>query len=101
MTLEKEVKQMRLVEIDTSQYSPSNIGFASSLVAKACRYTGTDINIRTDEDTWVNLKSIMGVLTLNYSKAQKISLQIMGEDEEGVSRDFIKFIKTNLEIFSK
>ena len=62
---------MRLVEIDTSQYSPSNIGFASSLVAKACRYTGTDINIRTDEGTWVNLKSIMGVLTLNYSKLKK------------------------------
>lgn len=92
---------MKFIEIDTSQYAPSNIGFASSLVSEACRYTGTDINIRTDENTWVDLKSIMGVLTLNYLKAQKISLQIIGEDEEGVARDLTKFIKKNLEIFSK
>lgn len=91
---------MKYVDINTSQYSPSNVGFASSLVSEACRYTGTDINIRTDENTWVDLKSIMGVLTLNYLKAQKISLQIIGEDEEGVARDFSKFIKENLEKFS-
>lgn len=91
---------MKYVDINTSQYSPSNVGFASSLVSEACRYTGTDINVRTDENTWVDLKSIMGVLTLNYLKAQKISLQIIGEDEEGVARDFSKFIKENLEKFS-
>lgn len=91
---------MKYVDINTSQYSPSNVGFASSLVSEACRYTGTDINVRIDENTWVDLKSIMGVLTLNYLKAQKISLQIIGEDEEDVARDFSKFIKENLEKFS-
>ena len=88
---------MRTIEIEIPENcTPSNIGFATTLVSKACSYTSEDINIKTNDGTYVNLKSIMGVLTLNYHNANTISLQIMGECEDATASSLNTFIKNEL-----
>ena len=79
----------------------SNIGFATALVSKACTFTSEDINIKADDGTYVNLKSILGVLTLNYSKSNKITLQILGELEEQTALLLRAFIEKEIKLNNK
>lgn len=79
----------------------SDIGFATSLVSKACEYSSEDINIKTDDEGYVNLKSILGVLTLHYSKAKTLKLQIMGEMETLTTSALERFINNQLKKYMK
>lgn len=78
---------------------PSNLGFATALVDKAQHFTSEDINIRTDDGRYVDLKSIMGVIALNYNRADEISLQIMGEMEEYTAAALKQFIEKLLQLY--
>lgn len=89
------------LKIEIGNRNPSNIGFATSLVSEACKCTSEDIAIRTDEGTYVDLKSIMGVLTLNYHRAKTLELQITGEMENYSAMKLKKWIETNLDKYSK
>ena len=78
----------------------SNIGFATTLVSKACEFTSEDINIRTDDGTYVNLKSILGVLTLNYHHAKVLSIQVVGEMEALTASTLERFINNELKKYN-
>lgn len=69
-----------------------NIELATALVNRACSFTSEEINIKTNDSSYVNLKSILGVLTLNYSAANSITLQIMGEMEEYTAKSLERTI---------
>lgn len=91
---------MQVVEIKIPENCKiSNIGFASTLVSEACKYTSDDINIKTDDNIWVNLKSIMGVITLNYGKSSHISLQVFGENENYTASSIKKKIEALFKMY--
>lgn len=88
---------MKILEIEIPNgCKPGSIGFVARIVAKACEATADDINIKTNDGLFVDLKSIMGVLTLNYHSADKFILQIMGETEDFTAMSLEKFIKNEL-----
>lgn len=89
---------MRTIEINIpDNCSISNIGFATTLVSKACEYTSDEIQIKTNDNSFVDLKSIMGVLTLNYHNAKTIVLQILGENENYTAPSLERFISKEIE----
>lgn len=93
---------MKYLDIDLKNYNITNsIGFATALVSKACEATSDEINIKTNDGVYVNLKSIMGVLTLNYHTADKLTFQVMGETEDYTVKSLEKFIKKEIEHYSK
>lgn len=93
---------MKLIEISIPENcNISNIGFATTLVSKACEYTSEDINIKTDDNTYVNLKSILGVLTLNYNHAKELSIQVVGEMETLTASALERFIRNELKKYTK
>ena len=58
------------------------IKFATKLVARACDFSNETIDIKVDDGDWVDLKSIMGVLTVNYARGNTISFRIKGTFED-------------------
>lgn len=58
------------------------IKFATKLVARACDFSNETIDIKLDDGDWIDLKSIMGVLTLNYSAGDIIHFKVNGTFED-------------------
>ena len=71
----------------------NNVKFATKLVSKACDYSNEEILIKTDDNNFVDLKSIMGVLTLHYSTAKHIVINIKGTYEDECAEDLRKYIQ--------
>ncbi|MFP4286574.1 MAG: HPr family phosphocarrier protein [Candidatus Izemoplasmataceae bacterium] len=63
---------------------------ATLLVAKANEFK-SDINI-TYEDTTVDLKSIMGVLSLGINRGSLITIEAKGDDEASAMRALDRLI---------
>ena len=58
----------------------------SSLIVNKCGKYNCDIKLRCANET-VNLKSIMGVMSLNIHKGLVIDIIFDGEDEEAAAND--------------
>ena len=75
---------MTYVEIklpeDMKFTSRSAVSFATKIVSEACQHRSVDYNIKTNDGTYVDLKSIMGVMTLNYNSASTITIQVISDD---------------------
>lgn len=70
----------------------NNVKFATKLVSKACDFSNEDIDIRTDDETWVDLKSIMGVLTLHYNTAKSITVKVTGTFEDETANELKNYM---------
>ena len=65
---------------------------AAGLVKVASKFSST-IEIEKNERK-VNLKSILGVMSLGLGKGQSFSIYIEGEDEEEVLQELDQFLKS-------
>jgi phosphotransferase system HPr (HPr) family protein len=79
----------------------SNLGFATALVEKAYSYTSDDVNIKINNSQYVNAKSILGLLTLNYNTSEEIEVQIIGESEDYSATNFERFIKKLVALYNE
>jgi phosphotransferase system HPr-like phosphotransfer protein len=79
---------------------PSNLGFATALVEKAGEYTSEEINIKLDEHNYINGKSILGLLSLRYDSNTKITVQIIGENENYTAPSFERFLNKLIKLYT-
>ena len=93
---------MIIFEVDIpSNCKPSNLGFATAIVEKANTYTSDDINLRISNSQSVNAKSILGLLSLRYDANDKLSFQIVGENENYTAPSFERFINKLLQLYTE
>lgn len=78
----------------------SNLGFATALVEKASTYTSDDINIKIDENQYVNAKSILGLVSLKYDTAKNLTIQIIGENENYTAPNFERFVAKLVSLYN-
>lgn len=72
----------------------SKIGFCAALVDKVSHYTSDEINLIVD-NTCVNLKSLLGVLSIVFSEGKELKFQVIGETAEYTAQSLKRFV-TNL-----
>jgi len=78
----------------------SNLGFATALVEKASTYTSDDINIKVNENQYVNAKSILGLVTLKYDTAKDLTIQVIGENENYTAPNFERFVAKLVSLYN-
>lgn len=78
----------------------SNLGFATALVEKASTYTSDDINIKINENQYVNAKSILGLVSLKYDTAKNLTIQIIGENENYTAPNFERFVAKLVSLYN-
>lgn len=94
---------MTYVEItlpeDMKFTSRDAVSFATRIVSEACQHHSVDYNIKTNDGTYVDLKSIMGVMTLNYHSGSVVTIQVISDDvqvEAYEAEHIRKYIKSIL-----
>lgn len=78
----------------------SNLGFATALVEKASTYTSDDINIKINENQYVNAKSILGLVSLKYDTAKNLTIQVIGENENYTAPNFERFVAKLVSLYN-
>lgn len=78
----------------------SNLGFATALVEKASTYTSDDINIKINENQYVNAKSILGLVSLKYDTAKDLTIQVIGENENYTAPNFERFVAKLVSLYN-
>jgi len=79
---------------------PSNLGFATAFVEKAGEFTSDEINIKLGNFSYVNGKSILGLLTLRFDSNTDITVQVLGETEDYTAPSLERFIKKLLSLYT-
>ncbi|MBO7691901.1 MAG: HPr family phosphocarrier protein [Methanobrevibacter sp.] len=92
------MKQFTIVVPQGSKIS--NLGFATALVEKASTYTSDDINIKINENQYVNAKSILGLVSLKYDTAKDLTIQVIGENENYTAPNFERFVAKLVSLYN-
>lgn len=80
---------MRTKELTVSKNFAMSPDVIAELVQTACRFESSSYAIA--EDKRINLKSIMGVMSLATIKSNDITIEIDGHDEENAIESLSKF----------
>lgn len=80
--------------------SISNIGFATALVEKASTFTSEDISLIVDSKT-VDLKSILGVITLQYYEGAELKFRVIGEMANYAKDSLTRFVNKLFTLYIK
>ena len=78
----------------------SNLGFATALVERANTYTSDDINIKINDNQYVNAKSILGLVSLRYDMAKELTVQVIGENENYTAPNFERFLTKLVSLYN-
>lgn len=78
----------------------SNLGFATSVVEKANTYTSDDINLKVSGLSYIDAKSILGLLSLSYNTSNEIKIQVIGENENYTAANFEKFLNKLVALYN-
>jgi phosphotransferase system HPr-like phosphotransfer protein len=78
----------------------SNLGFTASVVKKAKSYTSDEINIKIDDHQYINAKSFLGLASLRYDLSSKITVQIVGENENYSAPNFERFMNKLVSLYN-
>ena len=78
----------------------SNLGFATALVERANTYTSDEINIKINDNQYVNAKSILGLVSLKYDTAKDLTIQVIGENENYTAPNFERFVAKLVSLYN-
>ena len=65
------------------------------MIYRAARAYDGSIRIRRDEDEYVDLKSVMGLIALGLIKGDTVSIEVYGPEEKRLLSEITELIERN------
>lgn len=93
---------MKTIEVKVPENCvPSILGFVTALVEKTQEFTSEDISVKVNDGTAVDAKSILGLTSLNFANAKKITFTVLGQMEDYAAPRLEKFVYKLLDLYTK
>jgi len=78
----------------------SNLGFATALCEQAKTYgESEEIYLKLDEGVTVDVKSILGLISLQYAKTKELNFQVIGENQTYTAQSLKRFVEKLVKLY--